>query len=100
MERMREASQVYDRYHRLYRLAVEKGRRTIPQADPRIGPEMPWLLAHNWGNDAAKQALRENDKLTAYVSKRQDREYRLAEHRDHIRQGEVGQYLWCPSCQR
>jgi hypothetical protein len=93
------AAEVFDYYTDLYNRATERGRRRIYEADKAVGLTYAFHLAHNWGNAESKRELRRSNKLTSYICRRKDREFALAEHRDHVRRGDVGRYLWCKGCQ-
>lgn len=72
------ASQVYQRYDRLYRLMVDAYRARIVAADPRVGSASAFHHTHNWGNDASKALLTQFARRSAALIQRGQREYRLA----------------------
>lgn len=92
-------SDKYDAYDKLGRAAVVRGKQRIMMADSRIPYDCAHHLAHNWGNDAARQELDRNEHLTSYIFRRRSRELAIIQHQEHIAEGRVGAYLWCDACQ-
>lgn len=100
---------IYRQYQQLWRDASDRVASWIRELDPMT--DGLHLYAHNWhrcliGTDREKPvskavvaAMDRGAKLTCYVLDRGAREYDLAQHREHVRDGEVGRYLWCDACQ-
>jgi hypothetical protein len=79
----------------------------INALDPRIGMTHTMHLAHNWHrcggspNENTEQIIAimaRYDRLSSWLSRRQDAEWHRAEHRRHLRDREAGRYLWCGEC--
>jgi hypothetical protein len=103
------AGPVYRAYLELWRRAGARATAWIAEAAPETGGVH--LYAHNWyrcllgtarekpNTAAVVAAMDRGDTLCCYILDRGAREYDLAEHREHVRDGEVGRYLWCDACQ-
>ena len=76
------ATEVYDRYTLLARALTERYRHAIRDADPDVGLDYAFHLAHNWGNPAAKALLERYNRRSSHLSDRKSREYRKQEHRE------------------
>ena len=70
-----KALEVYDRYRRLDRALTERYRMKINKVDPRVGLDMAFHLAHNWGNEGARELLTLHSKRAGQLSDRSRREY-------------------------
>lgn len=100
---------IYRAYQDLWRRACQRRKERIAAVAPETGGVE--LYAHNWHrcalgtslekphSQATVEALERGDRLACYVLDRGAREYDLAQHREHVRDGEVGRYLWCYACQ-
>jgi hypothetical protein len=92
---------IYRHYQHLWRLACERRSQWIEAVAPETGGVE--LYAHNWHRCAIGTSLEKpHSKATVeacYVLDRGAREYDLAQHREHVRDNEVGRYLWCDACQ-
>jgi hypothetical protein len=73
--KQKAASEVYDRYRRLDRALTERYRARINAADPRVGMDQAFHLAHNWGNEGARVLLLLHRKRGRQLSDRSRREY-------------------------
>jgi hypothetical protein len=71
---MKSWIEVYDRYRLLSQRCVEKYRKRICAADPRVGMDTAFYLAHNWGNDAARVELTRYNNVSSKIIERGRRE--------------------------
>ncbi len=82
-----------------YRASTRACLRTntmIAKADPSTGGHRG--LCHNWGNGAAREALRKGERLEHEIGVAGDRLFNIADHDPNHRLGgfEPG---WCKFCQ-
>ncbi len=103
----RTRSEAYDAYRRLGDAVRVRFNQRINALDPRIGMAYTMHLAHNWHRcqtdpDATSQAIialmARYDRLSMWLSRRADVEFKIVEHRIHLRDREAGRYMWCPGC--
>lgn len=82
---MKTVSEIYNQYQRICSALAAAKRNNILKADPQTdGIEM---LAHNWGNDAAKKAIQDADKRRYKIGAIYEEAYFKAfkmEYPDHI----------------
>jgi hypothetical protein len=110
-----DAGKSYHRYQRIWQLSCTRHRARLAYASQSCDPQKRLhpsdgceLYAHNWHNCSktcqanACAVITEIDRFRRFSTwrfYREKRESNLANHRDHIRDSEVGVYLWCQFCQ-
>jgi hypothetical protein len=88
---------VFARYENVREAVRQRYLDRIAQADPNVGhSSIGFLLAHNYGNPAAKAVLQRFKTISGWLYGRRRREDTLADHRDHVAENESPAY--CSAC--